>query len=596
MAESGSGTGCTSYYVFTPCCGGIPIRFCRNTPPALQSGATFQYTGPNLIGYGGILETNKCYGVSVVNGSANYPSIAAELIENNFLRATGGCNSALCPDCPTEYYTLNDCCTDLPINWPPNEAGFQGTLYLEFDGSSCTGNLNESPCPEILTPLIIIQILNEAQFNVTGCLKLTSVLVTDIPVGADILSWEQIVQEVEVVETCSDCQTCYYQITNCADENETYCTASNLSAYINNNIENPGAWPTIQVLEKPNKCFYVEQITSCVAPIPITLNPAIPVVVSCAKCQAKIVVYYKLVNCNDPQVYIYTSTELGDYVGSYIKLEEYGNECFYVSVVDGLVPNDIPVTPKEPAFETCEECALPRYLLTDCAGILEDIVTYTDLSANVGEVIVISTCPDTCWSVEETDLVDFDGTVQVVNQYETCSTCLANTIPSTCVTFTNTTSEEENFDVITYQGVVTKYTVGANSTLPKSCLISWNLPVGIVVTEYGNCTNGVCPAPAPQPKRKVTPGYNTPACTPAYYENVECNFSEWMYKDVLEKRYGISSCCVEELMKWEIKHEMLMLDALINPDYVCQPTSSCCNPPTPVGCTSCGCSSCNCNN
>jgi hypothetical protein len=248
------------------------------------------------------------------------------------------------------------------------------------------------------------------------------------------------------------------------------------------------------------------------------------------------------------------------------------------------------------AFKTCEACSLPRYILEDCLGIADPIITQTDLSAYVGSVITLETCPGICWTVSETDITTSSSNVYKDGEFIDCPVCLANTIPFTCVTFTNTTSEEENFDVVTYEGVVTKYIVGANSTLPKSCLISWNLPVGIVVTEYGNCTNGVCPAPAPQPKRKVTPGYNTPACTPAYYENVECNFSEWMYKDVLERRYGISSCCVEELMKWEIKHEMLMLDALINPDYVCQPTSSCCNPPTPVGCTSCGCSSCNCNN
>jgi hypothetical protein len=579
--------GCTSYYVFTPCCGGTPIRFCRNTPPALQSGATFQYTGPNLIGYGGILETNKCYGVSIVNESANYPSIAVELIENNFLRATGGCNSALCPDCPTEYYTLNDCCADLPIDWPPNEAGLQGTLYIQYDGSSCTGNLNEFPCPEILTPLIITEILNEAQLIVTGCLKLTSVLITDIPVGADILSWEQIVQEVEAVETCSDCQTCYYQITNCADENETYCTTSNLSAYINNNIENDALWPVIQVTQHPDKCFYVEQIVSCEAPVTITPVPSIPSFIGCAACQETLIVYYELINCNNTQEIIYTSQDLSEYVGSYITLEEYGTDCFYVSVVDGLVPSDIPVTPKEPAFETCQECALPKYLLTDCAGILDDIVTYTDLQIYVGKVIVLDSCPDTCWEVFETDITIIDGAVNVSGApFEDCPTCLANTIPSTCVTFTNTTSEEKNFDVITYEGIITKYTVGANSTLPKSCLISWTIPVGIVVTEYGNCIDGVCPPEPAKPRRKVRPGYNTPACTAEYYEKVECNFSEWMYKDVLERRYGISNCCIDELMRWEIRHEMLMLDALINPDYTCVPPVNCgCPQPTTCNCS-----------
>jgi hypothetical protein len=60
-----------------------------------------------------------------------------------------------------------------------------------------------------------------------------------------------------------------------------------------------------------------------------------------------------------------------------------------------------------------------------------------------------------------------------------------------------------------------------------------------------------------------------------------------MYKDVLEKRYGISNCCPEELMKWEIKKELLDLAVLVNPDYTCQPAANCGCPST----SSCGCAS-----
>jgi len=418
------------------------------------------------------------------------------------------------------------------------------------------------------------------------CFTIGVSTVAALPPSYTIVDWN--VQGYGITSSCSVCRadlSSGVKLVDCSNPANTLCVTNNI--VIGSIVTIVGFPNTCWIAEEPEECTEIYFVN-----IVQTFN-------SCPDCQDTLpVTNYQLTDCNNPDLVIYTSTDLADYINPprIITLEEYANECFYVTVLDIGIPSDTPVTPTGDTFENCEQCQAQPYLLTDCAGILEDIVTYTDLSANVGEVIVISTCPDTCWSVEETDIVDFDGTVQVIAEYLTCPTCLANTIPSTCVTFTNTTSEEKNFDVITYEGVVTKYTVGANSTLPKSCLISWNLPVGIVVTEYGNCTNGVCPTPAPQPKRKVTPGYNTPACTPAYYENVECNFSEWMYKDVLERRYGISSCCLEELMKWEIKHEMLMLDALINPDYVCQPTSSCCNPPTPVGCTSCGCSSCNCNN
>jgi hypothetical protein len=121
----------------------------------------------------------------------------------------------------TTYYTLNNCCTNQPINWPPNEEGLQGTLYLEFDGTSCNeGEFNNIPCPNDLTNLIITEILNEFAGGVftTGCLKLTSVSITEIPVGADILDWDNTMSEVSTVPTCEDCQTCNcYTLYSCGE-------------------------------------------------------------------------------------------------------------------------------------------------------------------------------------------------------------------------------------------------------------------------------------------------------------------------------------------------------------------------------------------
>lgn len=396
--------------------------------------------------------------------------------------------------------------------------------------------------------------------------------------------------------SCSICRSDLgsgVKLVDCTDENNTLCVTNNIS--FNSVVIISGFPNTCWIAESQEDCteIYFVNVLQTFLPNPLLKEP------NCDECQATSpVTNYQLTDCNNPDLVIFTSTDLSDYINPprIITLEGYADECFYVRVLDTGIPGgDTRVILTGDAFETCVQCQAQSYLLTDCAGILEDIVTYTDLSTYFinNSIIVISTCPDTCWSIEETDIVDFDGTVQVVAEYESCPTCLVSTLPSSCVTFTNTTSEEQNFVALDYEASPTKYILDANSTSPKSCLISWTIPVGIVVTEYGDCINGACPVEPPKPKRKVTPGYDTPACTPAYYENVECNFSEWMYKDVLEKRYGISNCCVEELMKWEIRHEMLMLDALVNPDYICQTTTSCCNP-TPATCTSCGCSSCNC--
>jgi len=48
---------------------------------------------------------------------------------------------------------------------------------------------------------------------------------------------------------------------------------------------------------------------------------------------------------------------------------------------------------------TCEACKTTYYELTDCNGIETSIITSTDLSEYVAEIIVLEWCPTTCWRV-----------------------------------------------------------------------------------------------------------------------------------------------------------------------------------------------------
>ena len=104
---------------------------------------------------------------------------------------------------------------------------------------------------------------------------------------------------------------------------------------------------------------------------------------------------------------------------------------------------------------------------------------------------------------------------------------------------------------------------------------------------FGECKYGVCPPRIFPNKRVITPGYNTPICTPEKYDMITCNFADIMYKLALEKRYGISNCCPEEDDKWLIKKELIDLQALKDPNYKCAECScGCLNTNT--------CSTCNC--
>jgi hypothetical protein len=102
---------------------------------------------------------------------------------------------------------------------------------------------------------------------------------------------------------------------------------------------------------------------------------------------------------------------------------------------------------------------------------------------------------------------------------------------------------------------------------------------------FGECQHGVCPPRTFPNKRVITPGYNTPICTPEKYDMITCNFADVMYKIVLEKRYGITNCCPEDDHKWMVKKELIDLQALKDPDYEC---SECgCNDHLSNNCSTC---------
>jgi hypothetical protein len=125
----------------------------------------------------------------------------------------------------------------------------------------------------------------------------------------------------------------------------------------------------------------------------------------------------------------------------------------------------------------------------------------------------------------------------------------------------------------------------------QQCVLKWIFPsnwtLPRIITNCGDCVNGRCVVP--KPRRSVRPGYSSPACTTEYYERIACEFSEILYRDVISQRYGIAPCCPEEeIMRLDIKFQLLELQAINNPDYLCAPTSNCCQRDNDCGC---GCNS-----
>lgn len=198
------------------------------------------------------------------------------------------------------------------------------------------------------------------------------------------------------------------------------------------------------------------------------------------------------------------------------------NGCYCVTVEE--IPSQIGIdfygTFGE-EFDCCDDCTQVCYLLTSCVPGINPITVCNDLSAyvNPGKVIKITGCGDICWNVA---------------------------IAGTC----NTS--------IYLEGTIT------------------------VFDDCPACLPPLPPEPPPYELhlRKIKPGYNSPnSCySTNTIEKINCNFADQVYNAMLVKRYGITVCCEEDLMTWDIKKQLMDLD-LLNDPSMCK--STLCHCPDP---------------
>jgi hypothetical protein len=183
--------------------------------------------------------------------------------------------------------------------------------------------------------------------------------------------------------------------------------------------------------------------------------------------------------------------------------------CFYIEPIP-CYSTAITLTNIGPIFIDCVECVRVCYKLTDCLDDTHVLIVTNDLSPFLAQVISIPQCPGICWTVSEAENCVGSITIEnIASFYTTCDECLGIVPP---------------------------------------------LPIPIILKQ-----------------RQVVPGYTTKVCTPEYVEKVSCNFAEQIYNIMKVMRYGIATCCENELQKWSIKQELLNLDMLNdnNPVIVC---------------------------
>ena len=308
---------------------------------------------------------------------------------------------------------------------------------------------------------------------------------------------------------------------------------------------------------------------------------------TCADCVPAF--YYRLQSCgNSEPIILYTSQDLSAYVGQTISLNDYIG-CYNVTIYQGQVPNPVTISFKN-NYPDCIQCESPRYVLYDCDEIRGAIYTTTDLSAYLNNVIKLTFYPDTCWTVQESIVNSSDDLVIVGDTFSTCAEC-ALTAPCICSTITNNSASTQTFGYLDCDNVYGSIALSPGEQSAQRCVLKWIFPgdwtLPKIVTNCGDCVDGKCVVP--QPARSVRPGYSSPACTTEYYERIACEFSEILYRDVISQRYGIAPCCPEEqIMRLDIKFQLLELQAINNPDYLCAPTRDCCSKDDSCGC---GCNS-----
>jgi hypothetical protein len=254
-------------------------------------------------------------------------------------------------------------------------------------------------------------------------------------------------------------------------------------------------------------------------------------------------------------------------------------------------PTDTPIV-IDFVFDSCPACKATYYKLVDCFDLTNILYTTSNLSAYVDQVIKIENC-DNCWQVTETRVFTEVSNVVVVSDFETCEDCYVDA-PCICSKITNLTATTKTISYIDCENDEVDITLLVNETSSKLCAKRWilpDLPVGqfLYIETFGNCQQGVCPQPTFTNNRTIRPGYNTPICTPAKYDEITCRFADILYKIALEERYGITNCCPDEDDKWLIKKELIDLQALKDPNYNCKECECGCN----IGNT---CSTCNCKN
>ena len=639
-----------NYYIKAiPCCGGDPIFFKGEgytggtgiTNPGGQLGGSQQLTPSipqfSINNFSGVylflgfvqqsqqsllgLEVGQCYTFSFNSVSdpsseitqaeydlLGYPPYISQL---DFVSKTD-CDTVdavtgerICPDCEEICYRLTSC-TGIIINTVQDFSiyvgtyielfGYTGSWLVEINNGICQdpsrtlkiSGTGATPCPCLCYEVIgesggisYIDCDGVSQYTygpAKFCAQAPPLIKGVEGEDYTLITGTDCVDD-ECVEQC-------FLLTNCdptayPEQDATLVsTLQSLSSYAGTN--------RVVVLAGYDGCWNVTLAVECDCPVDVTV---IRDYIDCEECLG--ITAYKLSNCEKINEVVYTLQDFSAYVGQVIKDD---CACWVVEEIDYQPPSETTII--DPiVFEDCNTCLTTYYTLTDCDDSESVIISSTNLSPYVGQVVKIEGC-DPCYEValyEDTVAPAVWEEVTVTEASVSCPEC--KQLAPRCSTVFNNSTEDRFFTYINANGdpEQTELVKSGHFSL-RACVQYWDEPDTFIYNFYGDCTvledprsgfkTGFCVQYFPN-NRKVRPGYNTPICSADKYDKITCKAADIMYKKVLELRYGISDCCPEENEKWLIKKELIELQALTDPNYTCDPLTDCCGQRV----SSCSCNS-----
>ncbi len=475
----------TNVVKFVECCTGTEIFFRGSLP--IVNGTTYLYIGLTPFpGTGGTVMPGACYTLyNLYIPDIFYPP-APSIVDLEVTKVGLDCNDPKCPSCdpPVKLpcYMVIPCDGTDPV--VSNNIAFaslvgtfvnvitstySGCAYIaELTGNNCENAVDvavDLPCPPCELRCYFIDNSNGVLYvdadNVLQEISLLDAkpyvkICSRVYPVVDTSSHDYLIVDLGPCDEDGCPQKCY-KLTNCETLQVIYTNSDSVLPY----LYSPNS--TVKILGKEG-CWVVSNLADkeiCDCPIDVTI------VSSYIDCQTCIgYTSYKLTSCEGNDV-IYTLDDLSAYLNDTIKIH---CGCYTIEELTILPPNVQTVT-VDYVFKSCTECLRTYWKLTDCANLVSDVYTYTDLSLYEGKVIKIEGC-DTCWSVEATTEPINATTVTVVLNFVDCIECAID-LPCQCSKMTNVSSGPRNYVYLDCEYNLVEITLQAGESTDKLCAIQW---------------------------------------------------------------------------------------------------------------------------